>query len=356
MGDNAKGEIMNALQLQRRPLYSIGTVSRLTGVKPDTLRVWERRYQLGASKKSASGRRMFTQADLEHLQLVAALVSAGTRIGDIARSERRTLEVLLRSRGSTPGKEIPQRKQRVLFIGDALCSWLDQHQGCLSGIDALLLSAPLEEASGDLLDGLGEGDGQADGHIDGSLDGIVVEVAGLGEVTTQQVTALAKVLGVDNVLVLHRYSSGRWLAELEQRGYSAAEFPPDPAFLASHLSVSAAVKEAGQGLESLGDLVQGKPRLFEEKALSEARKLKKVLDCECPQHIVDLVRALADFEEYSTNCSAENWQDASLHACVYAYAGQARWLMEKALLLVTEGHEQPDENAGSPKPLEAETA
>ena len=63
-------------ELEPRPLYGIGTVARLTGLKPDTLRVWERRYGLGASYKSPSGRRQYTQADLEHLQLIAALVEA----------------------------------------------------------------------------------------------------------------------------------------------------------------------------------------------------------------------------------------------------------------------------------------
>ena len=67
--------------LEPRPLYGIGTVARLTGLKPDTLRVWERRYGLGASYKSASGRRQYTQADLEHLQLISALVGDGARIG-----------------------------------------------------------------------------------------------------------------------------------------------------------------------------------------------------------------------------------------------------------------------------------
>ena len=129
---------MGAIELQRRPLYSIGTVARLTGVKPDTLRVWERRYQLGASHKSPSGRRLFTQADLEHLQLVAALVASGTRIGDIASSGRRTLEILLRSRGKGAQSDIPVRKPRILFVGDALCDWLDEHQGCLVHVDALL--------------------------------------------------------------------------------------------------------------------------------------------------------------------------------------------------------------------------
>ena len=326
---------MNEIQLQRRPLFSIGTVARLTGVKADTLRVWERRYSLGASLRSPSGRRLFTRSDLEHLQLVAALVAAGTRIGDIAGSERRTLEVLLRSSGNSLEQVIPERKPRILFVGDALCDWLDQHQGCLTSVDALLLPAPLVQASSKLPDDLED------------VDGIVAEVGGLGEVSTRQLSTLATALDTDNVLALYRYSSKRWLAELEQRRYAASQYPPDPQYLASHLSVSAVVREASLGLESVGQLVRAKPRLFDETQLTQASKLLSALNCECPQHITELVRALANFEEYSASCSVENWQDASMHACLYAYTGQARWLMEKALLLITEGHaEQVAEEDG----------
>ena len=96
--------------LEPRPLYGIGTVARLTGLKPDTLRVWERRYGLGASYKSASGRRLFTQSDLEHLQLITALVEDGVRIGEIASSDRKTLELLVSNRGSRMSKAIPRSK------------------------------------------------------------------------------------------------------------------------------------------------------------------------------------------------------------------------------------------------------
>ena len=66
--------------------------------------------------------------------------------------------------------------------------------------------------------------------------------------------------------------------------------------------------------------------------------MRSTLDCECPRHIAHLVRALGTFEEYSASCSVENWQDASVHACIYAYTMQARWLMEKSLMLVLEAH------------------
>ena len=79
-----------------------------------------------------------------------------------------------------------------------------------------------------------------------------------------------------------------------------------------------------------------KPRQFNDLQLSAARQLKSTLDCECPRHIADLIRSLAHFEEYSSNCSVDNWSDAAVHACIYAYTCQARWLMERALQAVLE--------------------
>ena len=326
---------MRTLQIQRRPLYSIGTVARLTGINQNTLRVWERRYGLGASQKTVSGRRRFTQSDLEHLQLVAALVASGTRVGDIANAERRTLELLLHPLTEKDGEVYAERRSRFLFVGEQLCEWLDMHQGCLSGVDAMQLPAPLGEACGVLLQELED------------IDGVVVEVVDLGEVSVQRVTALAQTLDTDNVLVLHRHASDSWLRELGQRGFMAAGFPPEPAMLASHLSVSGAVKNASEGIQNLGELVHAKPRLFDEQELVQAARLEDALSCECPKHIVSLVRALAEFEEYSSSCTVENWTDASVHACLYAYAGQARWLMEKALMLATEAPDMSEEQGDS---------
>ena len=99
--------------LESRPLYAIGTVARLTGLKPDTLRIWERRYGLGASQKSATGRRQYTQSDLDHLQLISALVGAGSRIGEIATAPRKTLEMLLRRQATTSSSCVPSGRVPV---------------------------------------------------------------------------------------------------------------------------------------------------------------------------------------------------------------------------------------------------
>ena len=68
------------------------------------------------------------------------------RIGEIASSDRKTLELLVSNRGSRMAKAIPVAKSRVVFIGAELCQWLDGHQGCLSGISAFLSRMPLANA------------------------------------------------------------------------------------------------------------------------------------------------------------------------------------------------------------------
>ena len=331
---------MGAIQLQPRPLYGIGTVARLTGVKPDTLRIWERRYQLGASHKSASGRRQYTQADLEHLQLVSALVGSGTRIGEIAGLERRTLEALLRYRAPEESDVVVPTKLRVVFVGEELCDWLEEHQGCLVHIHAML-------ARGTLEDFLAGPCGEA-----GAVDQLVVECRELTGATLKNLRAAVAALGNPELMVLHhghvagqRVDLADWGAE--NRG-EVAGFPPEPGFLAFHLKRAEAEKVASEGSRSLADLVSVKARLFDEGELVAAGAMQDKLGCDCAQQLPELVRALAGFEDCSASNAVDSWEDASVHACVYAYAGQARWLLEKALNLVVdaqrdrEGAKQPE--------------
>ena len=64
--------------------YRIGAVARLTGVNVDTLRIWERRYQVVTPQRSEGGSRLYCEADIERLVLIKRLVDAGHAIGTVA--------------------------------------------------------------------------------------------------------------------------------------------------------------------------------------------------------------------------------------------------------------------------------
>ncbi|GAB5451342.1 MAG: hypothetical protein Hals2KO_16700 [Halioglobus sp.] len=310
---------MGTIQLQPRPLYGIGTVARLTGIKPDTLRIWERRYQLGASHKSASGRRQYTQADLEHLQLVAALVEKGARIGEIAASERRTLEMMLRARGESKSEALLPSKPRVAFVGEPLCNWLDEHQGCLMNVDAILAPCAVDALDAQLIEEFG------------AVDAVVVACTTLSPAKVQALHSLSCAVPTDRVLLLYQGEGGRWSDELTERGFSVDTFPPDPARLAVYLRSAFDAHDTDAGTENLGDLVTVRPRLFNQQELEKVAGFEKMLSAKDSVLIGDIVQDLALLEEQVAASDAHDWSDVAVQACAYAYVGQARWLMEKAL-------------------------
>jgi MerR family transcriptional regulator, light-induced transcriptional regulator len=65
-------------------LYTIGTVSRLTGVGAITLRAWERRYELIHPVRKESGHRLYTRTHIDQINRINALTDQGMRISQIS--------------------------------------------------------------------------------------------------------------------------------------------------------------------------------------------------------------------------------------------------------------------------------
>ena len=65
---------MNLSRGKDKSYYSIGAVSRLTGITVHTLRVWEQRYHAIEAVRSSSGRRQYTSHDIDRLQSLKYLV------------------------------------------------------------------------------------------------------------------------------------------------------------------------------------------------------------------------------------------------------------------------------------------
>ncbi|HEY9722241.1 MAG TPA: MerR family transcriptional regulator [Oscillatoriaceae cyanobacterium] len=64
--------------------YSIAVVSRLTGLKADTIRAWERRYGAIVPARSQGRQRSYSAADVSRLLLLQKAIEAGQAIGRIA--------------------------------------------------------------------------------------------------------------------------------------------------------------------------------------------------------------------------------------------------------------------------------
>src|SRR6185503_3937760 len=65
-------------------LLRIGELSRRSGVSPELLRAWERRYGLLRPERSSGGLRLYGAADLERVQRMRRHLSAGLAAAEAA--------------------------------------------------------------------------------------------------------------------------------------------------------------------------------------------------------------------------------------------------------------------------------
>jgi DNA-binding transcriptional MerR regulator len=75
------------------PRYHMKAVSRLTGVRPELLRMWERRYRLFKPGRAGNRYREFDDEDVQLLRYIRQQIDQGRSIGELAAEGR---EVLLR--------------------------------------------------------------------------------------------------------------------------------------------------------------------------------------------------------------------------------------------------------------------
>jgi DNA-binding transcriptional MerR regulator len=61
--------------------YAIREVSAITGVKPVTLRAWQRRYHLVEPSRTEKGHRLYSEQDIQQIQ---SWLAKGISIGNVA--------------------------------------------------------------------------------------------------------------------------------------------------------------------------------------------------------------------------------------------------------------------------------
>ena len=66
--------------LSTTPAFNLKVVLKETGIRPDTLRAWERRYGLPKPQRSAGGHRLYSQRDIEMIKWLMARQEEGLSI------------------------------------------------------------------------------------------------------------------------------------------------------------------------------------------------------------------------------------------------------------------------------------
>jgi len=84
------------------PRHPIRVVSQRTGLSSPVLRAWERRYGAVTPSRSDGGQRLYSDADIRRLQLLATAVDGGRTIGLIADLDAKKLQELIDEDRETP--------------------------------------------------------------------------------------------------------------------------------------------------------------------------------------------------------------------------------------------------------------
>ena len=93
------------------PIYNLKVVVQETGIKPDTLRAWERRYGLPNPARTEGGHRLYSQYDIDTLKWLSArqpgaalvLVTHQVNISGLTGKYASSGEIVVVDDGSTDG-------------------------------------------------------------------------------------------------------------------------------------------------------------------------------------------------------------------------------------------------------------
>ena len=304
----------------REVTYRSGVAARLAGLPVETLRVWERRYALSDTQRSAHGQRLYTAEQVRRLGLLKQLVDLGHPIGVLTGLPVERLEEMIAPNAARAADV--SGPMRALVVGESLVRRI-----AASGRDGRALQVQRHCARLDQVSSL------ADGM---ALDVLLIEASELDEAAVALVATARELTRPVATVVLYRFCGSATIRALRAQGCLVARVPAE----IGELVLLCRSALAGQGLpasEPQGEPVT--PRRLDDQALAAITAAGNRLSCECPRHLSEILMMVGSFERYSAQCASRNQEDARLHRELEVASGRARMVLEAAMerLALAEG-------------------
>ncbi|HAK52871.1 MAG TPA: hypothetical protein DCM54_13350 [Gammaproteobacteria bacterium] len=281
----------------------IGAVTRMIGVSSHTLRKWESRYDLVTPKRTSSGRRLYSQTDIDKLLLVRELTALGHQVNQLARLSNAELETLLARANATDAVPAPSR---ALVVGYVIAT--------VARLGRSQFTVELDIKSTDATAWL-DAEPQTE-----EWDAIVLEIPTLGSEMTSRLCEFAANC---RLVIVYGFAQSRHLRKLRSRGVACLRAPVDAEELRRTIET--------QSPPPLNTEMPVPSRRLSDAVIARASGLLPAIQCECPHHIAALLYDLIAFERYSHDCATEQPGDTELHRYLGNIAGFARASFEDAL-------------------------
>jgi DNA-binding transcriptional MerR regulator len=305
------------MELINKHQYAIGVVARRTQTHPETIRVWERRYELIVPGRSETGRRLYSENDIAKLTLVKRLTELGHAVSSLAKLSTDELRDRLNaSLASEPNNNSQQfSKLRVVFANDALRLRLSRE--LLIHDDITVVDFPNKNASS---------------VMEPRADIVIVDLVTLNEESLSDVQHYLSETGCESALVIFNYGTKKFILELEDAGVVCLK---GSVAAAQIYRACRSIKPTLSKSKLAPNQNATSPR-FTTEQLSRIAALTSKIACECPNHLAELIINLSAFEKYSSECANRNQEDAQLHSQLNQAAGASRYILEESLVRLME--------------------
>jgi len=298
--------------------YRIGAVARLTGISPDTLRIWERRYDVVEPRRTPKGGRLYSQQDVTRLTMIKTLVDSGHAISTVANL---SLEELTRRLNNAQPANLPplgSGQHEVCVIGQAIsvraCNAENMPQGLEMAGTYTDLDSFLEDET--------------------RCDTLVIELPFLDRNIARELNNPDLRTRAQRIVVIYAFSPSNIVSQLQRYGLQTLRAPVALEHIWQQCQLSQSRQVDWNPPEwdprvASNDPVP--PKRFSGDQLVLLSDVTTSLECECPHHMSSVIEQLAAFEEYCARCEVSTRKDAALHGYLHQMTARARWLMEVAL-------------------------
>jgi DNA-binding transcriptional MerR regulator len=298
--------------------YRIGAVARLTGISPDTLRIWERRYEIVDPQRTPKGGRLYSQQDVTRLTMIKTLVDQGYAISTVANLPAEELNRRLNSAQPANLPPMGSGQHEVCVVGQAIsvraCNTDSMPEGLEMAGAYTDLEAFLEDET--------------------ECDTLVIELPFIDRTVARELNTPALRKRAQRILVIYAFSPSNIISQLQRFGLQTLRAPVALEHIWQHCQLSQSKQVDWRPPEwdprvASNDPIP--PRRFSHEQLVKLSQVTTSLVCECPHHMASVIEQLSAFEQYSARCEVDTREDAALHGYLHQMTARARWLMEVAL-------------------------
>lgn len=284
--------------------YKIGVVAKRTGIAPERLRAWERRYGLEPAAR-AGHTRFYSTEQVERLGSIKALLDQGHSISQVIQLDDAELQRRLRplpklSLASSAGRRV----LRVGLIGTQLMQ--AYRESADSALDVLAEWPTLGEAAA-----------QRDAVPELDCVGVFMPT-----LDPQRFEMIEDACEGSAIVVAYKYATAADLAHFQASACSLLRWPATWQNLEDAIIANCPAEPIGN-----------EARLYNDEELMHIRLVADRAACPCPRHLADLVGEINDFHAHAVRCDGN--ED---HRAIVADLNTARTYLEHALQELVEKH------------------